>query len=262
MVVSCEEGSEIESVEENVISSGQAHEEVKRENITVEEAISDVVLGENVTLNVTNSGNSSSSSRVVTCLAGAGGEPVHLVNGSELVRVLTPDANVTTSEAAGRCVLVLFYARYCTFSAMAAPHFNALSRAFPHVKLVAIDAMKYMIFNTQNGIVGVPTLILFHNGRPISKFNDTEYTLELFSRYLTRWTGLKPEHKSYVTSADFAGPVSSTPDKDTDYFLVISWLFILICAVYYFTKSTWWRCIVEVIQNTWREAEAQHEHTD
>jgi thiol-disulfide isomerase/thioredoxin len=41
------------------------------------------------------------------------------------------------------CVALLFYARYCPFSSMAAPHFNALSRAFPDIKMAAVDAMKH-----------------------------------------------------------------------------------------------------------------------
>lgn len=41
------------------------------------------------------------------------------------------------------CVLVLFYARWCLFSSQAAPHFNALARYYPDIKIVAIDASKY-----------------------------------------------------------------------------------------------------------------------
>lgn len=147
---------------------------------------------------------------------------------------------------------------------MAAPHFNALPRAFPDIKMVAINAMIYYLFNAQNGIVGVPSLILFHAGRAIAKYNESEYTLELFSKFITKHTGIKAEEKSYVTSSDFAGPVSSIPTKDTDVFLGLSWAFIIVCSIYYFTKSKWWLWIVETIQRNWREAEAQanHEHTD
>lgn len=213
----------------------------------------------NSTINAT---KTNSTQKTVLCKSNAGGSPVEIVNGTQLIKILLSDANVTSKDTPGECVLILFYAKFCTFSSMAAPHFNALSRAFPDIKMAAIDAMKYHIFNTQNGIVGVPTLLLFHNGRPIGKFNDTEYTLDLFSRFINKYTGLRAEEKSYVTSADFAGPVSSTPEKETDYFLGLSWLFIIVCAIYYFSKSKWWKWIVETVQNTWRESEAQHEHTD
>lgn len=147
---------------------------------------------------------------------------------------------------------------------MAAPHFNALPRAFPDVKMVAINAMAYRLFNTQNGIVGVPTLLLFHNGRPVVKFNESEYTLELFSKFLTKHTGIGAAEKSFVTSADFKGPVTSVPARDFDIFLIISWVFITLCGAYYFTKSKFWKWIVETIQSNWRESEAHahHEHAD
>lgn len=74
---------------------------------------------------------------------------------------------------------------------MAAPHFNALPRFFPDLKMVAIDVIKHRSMNAQFGIVGTPTLMLFHNGRPAAKFNETsEYRLELFSNFITKHTGL------------------------------------------------------------------------
>jgi hypothetical protein len=34
-------------------------------------------------------------------------------------------------------------------------------------------------------------VMLFHNGRPAAKFNDSEYTLEMFSRFITKYTGMQ-----------------------------------------------------------------------
>lgn len=212
--------------------------------------------------NVTEIANS--TQKYVACIPNFGDKQVQLVNDTELIKLLLPNPNVTSKETPGNCVGVLFYSKYCPFSSMAAPHFNALPRAFPDIKMVAINAMMYHLFNTQNGIVGVPSLLLFHNGRAVAKFTDAEYTLELFSKFITRHTGIPAAEMSYVTSADFAGPVSSVPAKDTDVFLWLSWIFIVICGVYYFTKSKWWRWIVETVQRNWRESEAQaeHEHLD
>lgn len=41
----------------------------------------------------------------------------------------------------GVCSLVLFYARSCQFSTLAAPHFNILPRIFPQIKMVAFNAI-------------------------------------------------------------------------------------------------------------------------
>jgi len=50
--------------------------------------------------------------------------------------------------------------------------------------------VQFFSFNTQYGIVGVPTVMLFHNGRPAAKFNDSEYNLEMFSEFITKYTGM------------------------------------------------------------------------
>lgn len=67
-----------------------------------------------------------------------------------------------------------------------------------------------------------------------------------------------------VTSKDFNGPIPSVPSLEKDIWLLISWIFIIICFMYYISRSTLWRKVVDLIRTTWREAEAQaqHEHMD
>ncbi|XP_026732421.1 LOW QUALITY PROTEIN: thioredoxin domain-containing protein 15-like [Trichoplusia ni] len=186
---------------------------------------------------------------------------VEIVNASKLIRLLTVKPDITSRDMEADCILVFFYARACPFSAHAAPHFNALARSYPSVKMVALDALKYGGTNTVYGIVGVPTLKMFHNGRPCGKFNGTEYNIQSFSKFVHAITGQYPQ-TLLVTSKDFQGPVSSVVETETDYFLVLSWLFIIVCSIHYFMQSKWWRMIVEMVQNNWRESEAQHEHND
>ncbi|GBP78622.1 Thioredoxin domain-containing protein 15 [Eumeta japonica] len=186
---------------------------------------------------------------------------VEIINGTSLGKLLAINNQISGRDTEAVCVLVFFHARACPFSAHAAPHFNALARAYPNVKMVALDALKYHGINAQYGIVGVPTLKMFHNGKPVGKFNGTEYNLQSFSKFVNTITGMQPG-QLLVTSKDFQGPVSSILEKETDYFLVLSWIFIAICGFYYFMQSTWWKSIVESIQNNWRESAAQHEHND
>ncbi|KOC68587.1 Thioredoxin domain-containing protein 15 [Habropoda laboriosa] len=195
---------------------------------------------------------------------------VEIVNATRLMKLLMLEpglSNRSRNDKDGRlipgtCMIVLFYARWCTFCNQAAPHFNALSRSFAHIKAVAIDAIKYQNFNAQYGIGGVPTLMLVHNGKPVAMYNDTVYTLLSFAKCITLATNLQPTAPLFVTSADFVGPVSSTPSNETDYCLVLSWIFIAACALYFTSQSRWWQQCVELIQNTWRESNAQHEHAD
>lgn len=221
----------------------------------------------NVTIEDSNNLTSSNASNIkfLNCILGGNTTTVQLVNDTELIKLLVPDPNISSEKnAEGQCIAVLFYSKNCPFSSMAAPHFNALPRAFPDIKMVAINAMRYHLFNTQNGIVGVPTLLLFHNGRPIVRYNGSEYNLESFVKFIKRHTGIDADENSVVTSQDFAGPVVSSPSKESDMFLIISWLFIIICSCYYFSKSKVWKWMVETVQRNWRESEqhAQHEHME
>ncbi|XP_050297813.1 thioredoxin domain-containing protein 15 [Anthonomus grandis grandis] len=201
-----------------------------------------------------------SSGKFLNCIKTNNMATVHLVNDTELIQLLVPDPKIGSEKnAPGQCIAVLFYSKNCPFSSIAAPHFNALPRAFPNIKMVAINAMRYHLFNTQNGIVGVPTLLLFHNGRPMVRYNGSNYNLESFSKFITRHTGMNAVENSVVTSQDFAGPVVSSPSKESDMFLVISWFFIIVCSCYYFSKSKMWKWVVETIQRNWRESE-QHAH--
>ncbi|OAD57324.1 Thioredoxin domain-containing protein 15 [Eufriesea mexicana] len=196
--------------------------------------------------------------------------PVEIVNATRLMKLLVLEPGLSNKSRndkesrllPGTCVIVLFYARWSIFSSQAAPHFNALPRAFPHIKAVALDVIKYQNFNAQYGIVGVPTIMFIHNGKPVAKFNYTVHTLEAFAIFITRITNLQPNGSLYVTSSDFAGPVSNIPYNGTDYCLVLSWVFITACALYFTSQSRWWQQFVELIQNTWRESNAQHEHAD
>lgn len=188
-------------------------------------------------------------------------QEVELVNSTRLLSLLVVNPNITRAVSAD-CLGVYFFARWCPFSTMAAPHINALPRAFPNIRMVAVDAMKYHTFNTQYGVVGVPTFILFHNGRPAVKFNETDYTLERFSTFITKYTTIPALQKISVTSADFNGPVPSVVVKESDYFLWLSWSFLAVSALVFFIKSSWYRKMVEAVKVTWRESEAQHDHMD
>jgi hypothetical protein len=80
-------------------------------------------------------------------------------------------------------------------------------------------------FNTQYGIVGVPTVMLFHNGRPAAKFNDSEYTLEMFSRFITKYTGnvkLCLQHQPDITLI-----LSVSWEAQTIKWLAVNWMAIV-----------------------------------
>lgn len=95
-------------------------------------------------------------------------------------------------------------------------------------------------------------------GRPFVKFNETSSTVTNFVKFVTKHTGIKqPISSVFVTSDDFNGPLSNKMVNETDFCLFIAWGFILLCSVYYFTKSKTFLYITEMIRRNWIESE-QH----
>ncbi|XP_024893219.1 thioredoxin domain-containing protein 15-like isoform X1 [Temnothorax curvispinosus] len=273
ILVNIANSEEVEVFTIQTVSEDAINEEESKQ-VHTDETNESANVNADVPVNVTVSTNTTK----VNCSSEKIYGPVEIVNATRLMELLILDPGPSNrsrndkdgKQLPGTCVLVLFYARWCVFSSQAAPHFNAIPRSFPHVKAVAIDAIKHQSvrkyiafsFNAQYGIVGVPTLMLVHNGKPVAKFNDTTYTLESFAKFVSHLTNLQPNGSLYVTSADFTGPVSSTPSNETDYCLVLSWVFIVACALYFTSRSRWWQQFVELIQNTWLESNEEHEHAD
>ena len=189
---------------------------------------------------------------------------VEIVNGTTFLRLMSEkhNPNITNRSTPGECSLVIFYAQWCPFSAMAAPSFNGLARLFPDVALYAVDSSKHQSINTQFGILALPTLIIFHNTKPISKFNQSNYMVEHFSEFVNTFTGLQPALTVELLEQDMQGPMPTKAVPEPDYYLYLAWLFAMACALGYFGKSSYCEWIIESFRNNWREAEIQHEHIE
>ena len=112
------------------------------------------------------------------------------------------------------------------------------------------------------GLVGVPTILFFHNSKIVAKFNDSDPVIENLVAFVTRVTGLTPAEAVEVTDQDRVGPVPTRIQQRTDYVLILSWSFVLICAIHLIIKSSTFKRLTEYVRNNWREAEAQHEHQE
>ncbi|GAB6028292.1 hypothetical protein CHUAL_002470 [Chamberlinius hualienensis] len=182
----------------------------------------------------------------------------------QIVSGIWPTAlqNSPGESNSGLCYAVLYYTPSCHFSAVASPHYNALARIFPDVLCLAVNATAYSSQNARLGIIGFPTVMLFHGNQPVSKFSDSQYTLERFVEFITKHTGLNPAESANVTSADFEGPLPNTPTTEADLLLWLAWIFITACATVSITKTSFFNRIVEALWTNWNEAEAQHQHED
>ncbi|XP_050323027.1 thioredoxin domain-containing protein 15 [Bactrocera neohumeralis] len=176
-------------------------------------------------------------------------------NLKDIVALLKPVGNATKRHEPGSCVIVLFYTESSLGCAHVAPYANMLPILFPTLRFAAIDAFKFPSFNTEFGIVGLPTLLLFHQGRPIVKFYSDIGT---FHAFVTRHTGIKPI-EPIPKDLEVTGPLPLQPVPQVDYVLILAWAFILLCVGNYFAKSQLCKQIVEMIKRNWRESEARME---
>ena len=117
---------------------------------------------------------------------------VLMVNATQYQSYLFDEHNssVSNRSQSATCSITMFYAPWCQFSAEAAPHYNALARVFPQLRLYAVDSSEHHSLNTQFGVMAVPSIFVFHNSRPLYKYNFTEYNLESFTQFVSLLTGI------------------------------------------------------------------------
>lgn len=199
----------------------------------------------------------------IKCLAGnetANATLLVIDSLKDVTKLLGPFGNVTKRTQPGICAIILFYTKSCMSSSMAAPHMNALPKYYPDIRMGAIDSFRFHTVNTDFGIIALPTLMLFHRGRPVVKFNESQFTVNNFVKFIERHTDILPStSKVFVTSDDFRGPLPNVVEKDTDHCLWLAWVFIGLVAIYHFVRTVYFAQFIEVIKRNWRESsEAQN----
>ena len=90
------------------------------------------------------------------------------------------------------CGFVLFYTPYCRFSMELLPSYQALARLFPRLNLLAVMINSYSSSCIQFGAVGTPTVMLFHDSRPIRKMPGHVRNITAMSEYVVNITDLEP----------------------------------------------------------------------
>jgi thiol-disulfide isomerase/thioredoxin len=182
---------------------------------------------------------------------------VHLMNASMFT---SQDASKNQSGGGNTedwCMMVNFYAPYCPFSARLAPFYNALPRAFPSLFIAAVDATQNSKINLVYGISGTPTLLLFHNGRPVARFESGTYGVNNLIEFVTKHTDLDPVADVDVQDEDLLGPLPAAPADNVDFYLVLAWCFIIISSLYYFCKSSLGQRLFETLKRNWREMDEE-----
>lgn len=67
-------------------------------------------------------------------------------------------------------------------------------------------------------------------------------------------TDMEPARGVDVADEDLLGPLPSQPIVGRDYYLILSWLFILFCAGYYAARSAPATRLWEAVRTNFREA--------
>lgn len=123
------------------------------------------------------------------------------------------------------------------------------------------------------GLVGVPSILFFHRGRMIGKYNGTNVTLDGLQAFISRISTLKPVTGVEVTEDDEYGPVPG-PRAAADVIasrnpLLFNWVLLLVIiflvsvSAYFLLVSPLWVKLRDGVGRMWAEAgEAQHEHVD
>lgn len=155
--------------------------------------------------------------------------------------------NTTVDNETDSCAIVLFYTEYCPFCAKLAPLYNALGRVYNNLPILAVDAYKQHSLNTRFGVVAVPTILLFHSGKPVLKFNNS-VSLDDMRNFVKNNTGVEGNFSVQISEEDYLGPLKNKPVDEKDYYLLFSVLFLILFGVFMFAKSTYRQLVWERIQ--------------
>lgn len=198
------------------------------------------------------------------CVKANGNGTLYLAKSiTDTLMLISPPAAGHKPEVPGNCAIVLFYTRFCPGCHALIPHWNSLARNFVDIKVGALDALEFPGLNTDFGIIGLPSIVLFQNGRMIQKYNASRpATVTYLIDFIQAHTNLKPASANVVVTSDDFSPTSPLKvvmsEETFDVYLLLSWVFVIVCAIYYVSKSRTFQQMVEMINRTWRESnEAQ-----
>ncbi|XP_066955173.1 thioredoxin domain-containing protein 15 [Macrobrachium rosenbergii] len=212
--------------------------------------------------NKNGSGSGSNISKKAVCselnvTESAAGD-VEIINATLLMKLLQGNSNITNRSIAAPCHLIYFFSPYCPFSVAGSPYVNAMARSLKNIPVYGLDSIEHHSVNARYGVMGTPTLLLFHNGNGVGRYNASEFSVMQLLSFINHYTDQSITDIN-VTSADFRATLPSQVAEGRPYALWASWIFLLICAEWLFLTSELCAKLTEAILNNWREAEAQND---
>lgn len=181
---------------------------------------------------------------------------------NDLVNVLAPYGNNTKRSQPGSCVFVMFYTLNCISSRLIWLEYHNAHPFFPNIQWVLVDSLKFYTLNADFGITGLPTIMLFHQGKPIRKYSLARPTAWRIIKFLWQNTNLAPvEDAQLYNENNFFMP---PPTKESDPYLTLAWAFILISIMYSTYHTATFNKFWIFMKRMWYESGAggQHEHNE
>uniref|UniRef100_A0A0K0DLY7 Thioredoxin domain-containing protein n=1 Tax=Angiostrongylus cantonensis TaxID=6313 RepID=A0A0K0DLY7_ANGCA len=133
------------------------------------------------------------------------------------------------------CLVTLFYAPTCPFSARIAPYFNALPKMYnSSIKFIALDATEFSKLNSRYGISGTPTVMLWVSGAAVARMEDRSLNDSGLMSFIYDWTDVSPVFGSIRSMDD---PVHVEFDDRPDIFYLTLSLLVVYTVVLYFLRD-------------------------
>ena len=148
-----------------------------------------------------------------------------------------PEGDLVTemNHTTARCGLVLFYTPYCRFSIEMLPAYKALARIFPSLEMFAVKINSYSSSSIQFGAVGTPTVMFFHNSRPVRKLMPSPLNnITVMAEHVVNITDLEPIEKIEILECDHEGVELM---HSFDWVLLFSVVFLAGSACYNFFNT-------------------------
>ncbi|KAK7067148.1 Txndc15p [Halocaridina rubra] len=246
------------SVTESIGEDGEVEEDLAASSGSAEKQTTglDIISGDS-----SKNGSGSGVSKKAVCLelnTTESSKDVEVINATLLMKLLQVNPSIINRSAAGPCHLIYFFSPYCPFSVVGSPYVNAMARSLKNIPVYGLDSIEHHSVNARYGVMGTPTLLLFHNGIGVGRYNASEFSVAQLLAFINHYTD-QTVLDINVTSSDFRANLPSQVAEGRPYALWASWIFLLSCAAWLFLTSELCARLTEAILNNWREAEAQND---
>lgn len=137
------------------------------------------------------------------------------------------------------------------------------------LKLMCLQFLFFSLRNLPNpssiamkiGVVGVPSMYMFHNHKLVTRYNGSEFVLPDLVDFIQLTTTLKPVDEVALLPDDYLGPLVIDPSTQNIYTnRTIAWGFCVGALLFLFLRTSLFGRIKQAVRNQWNDH--LHAHID